>query len=210
MEHYKETAATWNKVATLYEEKFMDFTIYDESYDFLCSQIVHPNANVLEVGCGPGMIAKYLLEKLPDLQILGTDAAPNMVELAQKNNPKGKFIQLDCREILSLDQQFDIILSGFCIPYLSDEDVTRFLSDSHGILNQNGLLYLSFVPGNAEKSGYQTGSSGDRVYFYYHSEDVIREKLKTFGFEFLKRFCISYERTTREKEVHLVLIASKR
>ncbi len=209
MDHYKETAATWNKLANLYEEKFMDFTIYNESYDFVCSELSSSQTEILEVGSGPGMIAKYLLEKRSDFNILGTDVAQNMVELAQKNNPKAGFQLLDCREILSLNRTFDAVLSGFCIPYLSSDDAKKFISDAHKILNQKGLIYLSFVPGEADKSDYQTGSTGDKVYFYYHSEENILEALMNSEFTLLKRFVIPYERANGDKEEHLVLIAQK-
>ena len=209
MDHYKETAATWNKLANLYEERFMDFTIYNESYDFVCSTLSESQTEILEVGSGPGMIARYLLEKRTDFNILGTDVAPNMVELAQKNNPKAEFQLLDCREILSLNKTFDAILSGFCIPYLSNDDTSAFISDAHSILSENGLIYLSFVPGDENKSGYQTGSSGDKVYFYYHSEENILEALKHSEFKVLKQFSIPYERANGDKEEHLVLIAQK-
>jgi len=209
MDHYKETAATWNKLANLYEERFMDLTIYNESYDCVCKTLSKEQTAVLEVGCGPGMIAKYLLEKRPDLQLLGTDLAPNMIAVARKNVPEAQFEILDSKEICSLNQNFDAIISGFCIPYLNSEDTKRFISDAGKIINQNGLLYLSFMSGTEEQSGYQTGSSGDRVYFYYHPEENILRQLENSGFEVLKRFLIPFERANGMKEEHLVLIASK-
>lgn len=30
---YQETFETWNKIAGLYEEKFMDLDLYNQSYD---------------------------------------------------------------------------------------------------------------------------------------------------------------------------------
>lgn len=33
MNNNQETYQTWNKVAKLYEEKFMDLALYDQSYD---------------------------------------------------------------------------------------------------------------------------------------------------------------------------------
>lgn len=31
--HYKETFEIWNKVASLYQEKFMNLDLYNDSYD---------------------------------------------------------------------------------------------------------------------------------------------------------------------------------
>jgi hypothetical protein len=51
MNPYQETFDTWNKVAQLYEDKFMHLTIYNESYDFVCKHLQHLNSKLLEVGC---------------------------------------------------------------------------------------------------------------------------------------------------------------
>ena len=209
MDPNKETAATWNKLADLYEEKFMDFTIYNESYDFVCNTLSVNQTSILEVGCGPGMITHYLLSKRPDLNILGTDVAPNMVKLAQKNNPAASFEVLDCRKITSLNQTFDAVLSGFCLPYLSTEDTVRFISDSAKILRGDGLLYLSFVPGNTEQSGYQTGSSGNSLYFHYHPEESIRSAILENGLTVSKQFEIHYPLANNETQIHTIICATK-
>jgi 2-polyprenyl-3-methyl-5-hydroxy-6-metoxy-1,4-benzoquinol methylase len=64
---YQETFETWNKVAQLYQEKFMNLTLYDASYDTFCKMIGNSNAKILDAGCGPGMISKYLLSKYPGI-----------------------------------------------------------------------------------------------------------------------------------------------
>lgn len=209
MSKANETIQTWDKIAQLYEERFMHLDIYNESYDFLYAQTASPDASVLELGCGPGMIAKYLLSKQPQLQFLGTDVAPNMIALAQNNVPNARFQLLDAREILSLNKQFDLIVSGFCIPYLSAEEVEKFIADCRKMLSEKGLLYISFVPGDESKSEWQTGSSGDRVYFNFHAEQRIIELFRRNKFQLLKRFVIPYKKVDGQIEEHLVLIASK-
>ena len=80
MDKYEETFETWDKVAYLYQEKFMDLDLYNETYDFICNSILKDNARILDVGCGPGNITKYLLSKRPDFDILGIDISPNMID----------------------------------------------------------------------------------------------------------------------------------
>ena len=46
--------------------------------------LYNPNSKIWEIGCGPGNITKYILSKLPDLNIFGIDIAPNRIELAKK------------------------------------------------------------------------------------------------------------------------------
>jgi SAM-dependent methyltransferase len=209
MDHYKETAETWNKVANLYEEKFMELDYYNESYDFLINSLSTDQTDVLELACGPGMITRFLLSKRPDLNILATDVAPRMLELAAKNNPTAKFQELDSRKILSLRQKFDSLVIGFCIPYMPNEDVQKLLLDGFQLLKPNGILYLSFIDGDDSLSGPRKGSSGDSMYFYYHPAKRIQLQLENTGFNISKIFEIPYPLADNETETHTIFIAKK-
>lgn len=210
MDNYQETFNTWNKIANLYEDRFMDLTIYNESYDFFCNAITKENPSILEIGCGPGNITKYILKKRTDFKLDGIDVAPNMVELAKKNNPKAQFMVMDCREISSLTQKYDGIVCGFCLPYLSETDGAKFITDCSQLLNSSGVLYLSFVEGEKSKSGFQVGSSGDRSFFYYYRLDELKQLLSMNGFHKTNLFKIDYERADGSREIHTVLIALKK
>lgn len=208
MDRYATTFETWNKVAQSYQDKFMDLTLYDDTYDFFCEQFSGENPKILELGCGPGNITRYLLAKRPDFRIKGIDVAPNMIELATRNNPTAVFEVMDVRNIQQLEEQYDGIVCGFCLPYLSKEDVSKLLEDSKRLLSENGVLYLSFVEGEDEKSGFQYSSSGDKVYFYFHQEAFLAATLKENGFEVIRLQHKEYERKD-SVEIHTVLVARK-
>ncbi|AKQ44876.1 methyltransferase type 11 [Rufibacter radiotolerans] len=209
MDRYRETHETWNKVALLYQAKFMDLDLYNFTYDFTCETISKEKAKLLEIGCGPGNITKYLLSKRPEFQILGIDIAPNMIELAKENNPSASFAILDSRFISSLTTKYDGIICGFCIPYLSQTECVKLISDSYNLLNDNGLLYLSFVEGDPAKSDFQTSSSGDRVYFHFHQLDQLIEDLSRNNFNEIKVFKVEYKKTEKENDIHTILTAKK-
>lgn len=209
MDQYKETFETWNKVAQLYQDKFMDLDLYNETYDLFCDLIANKNPTVLELGCGPGNITKYLLNKRPDFIIDAVDVAPNMIALAQNNIPNASFKVMDVREINSIQKQFDALVCGFCIPYLSQSDVSKLIVDSHQLLVNNGILYWSFVAGDYNNSGYQKGSSGDRTYFYYHSLANTIKILEEYGFEINNLISVNYTSTNGNEEKHTVIIARK-
>jgi trans-aconitate methyltransferase len=79
MDQYEETFKTWEKVADLYDEKFMDFELYNESYDFFCKLIQDEQPKILDIGCGPGNISRYLQNKLPKSKITGIGSRLNVV-----------------------------------------------------------------------------------------------------------------------------------
>lgn len=207
LDNYKETFDTWNKLAKLYEDKFMYLDIYNESYDFFCKELFKESPEILELGCGPGNITKYMLTKRPDFKLLATDISPNMVALAKANNPAAQVAVMDSRAIDQLNTKFDAIVCGFCIPYLSPTDCEKLIQDSTRILEPNGILYISFVEGLPEQSGFQSGSSGDRVYFYFHTLETLIACLTRNNFETIKLFKVAYQKTEQTTDYHTILIA---
>lgn len=209
MDNYQETFQTWDKLAPLYEELFMQLELYEDSYVAFCAAVDKEDAAILEVGCGPGNITQRLLHYQPQFQITATDISPNMVAYAQKNNPTAHCLVWDARALGKLEGQFDGIMVGFTIPYLSELDVADLLANSFNLLEERGILYLSFVPGKYEASGYITGSTGDRVYFYYHELDVLKKHLQENHFEVLTVLEKTYTRANGPTEQHCILIAQK-
>lgn len=177
----KIAVGVFDKVAELYQEKFMDVSSYVDSLDLFC-QNLKTDATVLELACGPGNITKYLLDKRPDLSILATDLAPKMLELAKANNPTAGVQLLDFRKIKSLGRKFDGIVCGFGLPYMSKKEALRFIADSGKILNQNGLLYISTMEDDNSNSKYVKGSTGDEVFMNYHEAGYLTKAMEHNGF----------------------------
>lgn len=209
MDKYQITFETWNKIASLYQEKFMNIELYNDSYDSFCKEIKLIKASILEIGCGPGNVTKYLLNQRPAFRIKAIDIAPNMLQLAKKNNPSVEFEEMDARDIHTLEERFDGIMIGFCLPYLSKEDSVKLIKDSFLLLNDNGLLYFSFIEGNYNNSGYETGSSGDKAFVYYHQETHLVNALKQSNFEVFDIIHKEYPKGKDTKQVHTIIIAKK-
>lgn len=188
----------------------MELDIYNDTYDFICNSLDRSNSKILEIDCGPGNISKYLLSKRPDFDILGIDIAPNMIELAKKNNLTANFVLMDSRHIINLMTKYDGIICGFCLPYLSQSDSLKLISDCNNLLNENGLIYLSFVEGDPNKSDFQVGSSGGRTYFYFHNLDEVTEQLIKSNFQEIKVFKVDYIKTENKKDTHTILTAKKK
>lgn len=210
MDRYKETLETWNKVALIYENKFMDLDLYNHTYDFICNSITKNKPKILEIVCGPGNITKYLLSQKPNFNIFGIDFAPNMIQLAKKNNPSANFAVMDSRKINEIKTKYDAIVCGFCLPYLSHTDSRKFIADCSKLLNYNGLIYISFVEGNPNKSDFQIGSTGDRSFFYFYNLDDLKIELLENKFYDLTIFKVNYKKSLTEIQTHTVLTAKKK
>ncbi len=209
MDAQQKSIKTWDKIAKLYQDTFMSLDLYNDTYDVFSGLINKPNAKILEIGCGPGNITKYLLNKNPQYQIKAIDVSPIMVELAKNNNPAAECMVMDCRNIGSLHETFDAIICGFSIPYLSKSDCLKLISDSRKLLYPSGILYLSFVEGAYENSGYQTGSTGDKLYFYYHDLETISHSLDLNSFKREKIIHKKHVKNDKTEEKHTIILSKK-
>jgi len=185
MDKYQITVGTFDKLAQKYQDKYMHMDFYHDTYDTFCDFVTHQSAKIFEIGCGPGNITRYLLNKRPDFNILATDLSPKMVALAKNNNPEAECFVLDSREINKVNQLFDAIMCGFCLPYLSQGDIKHLIKNASQLLNQDGIIYLSTMEDTNDKSGFQTSSSGDQVYIHYHQHEFLVDTLIMNGFEIL-------------------------
>jgi predicted TPR repeat methyltransferase len=114
---------------------------------------------------------------------------------------------MDVRDIHQLANQYDGIMCGFCIPYLSKEDLNSLLIASKTLLKSNGIAYFSCIEGAYEKSGFESGSTGDRSFVYYYQEDFIRGLCSENGLVIADLFRMNFEKSNGIQENHILFIA---
>lgn len=185
MDKTKMAVEVFDTYAKEYQNKFMDVDLYNDSFNLFCQSIPAPHAEVLDIACGPGNITRYLLKKRPDFNILGIDLSPNMLHLAEINNPNAEFLLLDCRNIGQLTKQFDAIMCGFVLPYLSKEETEDLIRNSFALLKPKGVLYVSTMEDEYSKSGLKTSSSGTQLFMHYHEADTLTPALQKQGFKII-------------------------
>lgn len=174
----KNAVDIFNRQADSYQQKFMDVSLYHDTLNFFCDQLNVPNAELLEVACGPGNITQYLLGIRPGLKITGTDLAPNMIGLAKTNNPSAEFYEMDGRKIRETGRSWDGVICGFLLPYLSKEEALQFIRDAAAVLRPGGLLYLSTMEDDNSRSEYKKGSSGDEIFMNFHEAEYLTKEIE--------------------------------
>jgi cyclopropane fatty-acyl-phospholipid synthase-like methyltransferase len=105
----------------------------------LVSEYVRPNvgARILEIGCGPGTIARYL----PQTEYVGFDVSAKYIEMAQKRFPQAQFV---CERVsqftLAKERSFDAALALGIVHHLDDQEATQLFQIAYDALNFGGKL----------------------------------------------------------------------
>ncbi|MGA2248128.1 MAG: class I SAM-dependent methyltransferase [Verrucomicrobiota bacterium] len=187
----------------------MDLILYDDYYRAFCDLLKPGCARVLDAACGPGNVSRYLMTQRPELDLLGIDLAPRMVELARAAVPAARFAVHDCRRLADLQRRFDGIICAFGLPYLSPEEATVLIRETGQVLVPGGVLYLSTMLGRSEDSGFEVCSTGEQIYINYHSEDQVLHSLEECGYTILKKNRLPSPNAAVKKTTDLIVIAVK-
>lgn len=201
--------AIFNRLAEVYQNKYMDQSLFHDTFDFFCNNIDVQNPHVLEIACGPGNITQYLLKIRPDLQIFGIDLAPNMVELAKINNPGAHFEVMDAKTIGQLPQKYHAIMCGFCLPYLNKTEALQLIRDAAHLLLSGGVCYLSTMENDYDKSAIQRASTGDEMFIHFHEAAYLIPALEENGFNILDIQRKVYPDGNGGETIDLVVIAQR-
>ncbi|MCA6362203.1 MAG: class I SAM-dependent methyltransferase [Bacteroidetes bacterium] len=208
---YQNTINAFHVLAKQWQDSYMDLDLYDDTYDAFCALCEKPENALFEIGCGPGNIARYILQHYSRFRIYGIDAAPAMVELARENNPAARFEVMDCSQISTLPGPFDGVICGFCLPYLARPDAEKLIQDVSGLLASNGAFYLSTIEDDYARSQLQTSSNGQHStwQFYYRETDLL-DMLSQNNFMVTHTFRKVLQKPDGRTETGLILIARKK
>lgn len=210
MDKYNLNKNTFNKLASQYQDRFMDYDGYLDTFDVFINTIDKEDAKILEIACGPGNVTKYLHSHRSDYNIYGIDVAPKMIDLARINNPTAKYDVMDCRFLSHVSDSFDAIMCAFGMPYITKEDTIKLINDSCNILEENGILYISTMEGNYEDSEYVKSSAyKESTFVYYHEVSYLKEALEINKMKVLHEIRQPYQNAEGKEFVDLFLIAKR-
>ena len=203
------SVATFNRLADRYAEKYFHLDMYDPYLERFVKRIESQGASVLDVACGPGNVSAYLAKVRPDLKLIGIDLAEGMVKQARLRVPSAEFLVKDCRHIGDLERVFDASAFAFGLSYLTDDDAIRFFSSLNAILADTAMLYLSTITGEPTWSGFETSSSGDRVYIMYRSVGDVVSMVERAGYRVDFMEVIASPANASKSTQDLILIAQR-
>ena len=124
------------------QARFLESMVY-EKVDYSRVQ------TLLEVGCGVGAQTEILLERFPDLKIIGIDAAPEQIAVAQQRLApaieQGR-VKLHVADALKLPLESDSLDAAFVCFFLEHVgDPVAVLKETRRVLKPGGIIYCTEV-----------------------------------------------------------------
>lgn len=107
--------------------------------------VIPANADVLEVGCGPGTVWKSNAYRVPEgWRLTLTDFSEGMIETAKANlreGPSAVFKVADVQDLPFTDDSFDAVMAHHMLYHATDKKSA--LSEIRRVLRQDGVFYAA-------------------------------------------------------------------
>ncbi|WP_371375054.1 class I SAM-dependent methyltransferase [Sporomusa aerivorans] len=201
------TIAAYDKNCGSYADKFMQYNPY-VTHVTEFAKLLGNDFNILDIGCGPGNVAKQLFAE-KELTITGIDLSAEMLELAKRNVPQGNFQLQDSREANFPPESFDAVMLSFSIVHLENDEAKLVLMNVVKWVRRGGYVYLSFMEGR--QPGFETTSFSEQpLYFNYFREAEIKGFLEQRGLECIRSVRQDYPETDGSTTTDVFLFLKKR
>lgn len=169
----------FNESADRYHQKYADVSPYGDGLDFFLRSLVGDRPAVLDLACGPGNVAAYLMTQNTDIVYHGLDLSVAMVDLASRYVPKATFTVADARSLANFSEPYNGVVCSFLLPYLQDQEVEQLIEDVTTRLVVGGCIYISTMVELDEDYGKKEPQKMETT---VHAASRIREILEDHGF----------------------------
>jgi ubiquinone/menaquinone biosynthesis C-methylase UbiE len=98
---------------------------------------------LIDIGTGPGNLAKLIAEKYPNLRVVGIDLSETMIKTANKNKKNLtnlKFKIMDGNNLEFEDNSVDYIISTFTLHHWRNP--LKVLAEIHRVLKTDGRAWI--------------------------------------------------------------------
>ncbi len=110
----------------------------------------YDRATILDVGCGPGMMAEYAIEK--GFDFFGIDISEKMIEECINNFGNTNSTHFSIGKLQKLefpDAFFDVVLCMGALEYIPRDEIEEALAEMIRVLKPNGKIIISLMNKNS-------------------------------------------------------------
>lgn len=118
--------------------EFLEKPTFDKHF----KKFFRKHINVLDAGCGNGVIVGYLLSKgVHRENIVGADSNKEMLDIAAKTYPNVTFIHSDINKVTFKSLKFDLITASMVLQHFNAKSFKTSLQKFHEWLVEGGTLF---------------------------------------------------------------------
>jgi len=170
MDKNKKTIEAYDKNPQYYAEKFDSYGARIEDIDRALKLNESGSSKALELGCGNGRDAKYIVSKVAAGNYIGVDASEGLLALAKAKVTSGEFRLGDIRALEFSPETFGVIFSFASLLHVNHEEMEKIIEKCHRWLKIGGILFISTKYG-AYKEEKSKNLGDDKYYYSYMPED---------------------------------------
>ncbi|OGZ72267.1 MAG: hypothetical protein A2908_03955 [Candidatus Staskawiczbacteria bacterium RIFCSPLOWO2_01_FULL_38_12b] len=191
---------TYNKIAKSWHKDHQSDDWWIEGTDTFISYLKKGDI-VLDIGCGGGTKAKYLISK--GLKVLGIDFSENLIEIAIKKVPQGRFLIMDINHINALQEHFGGIFMQAVLLHIPKKEVENILKTAVQKLYTGGYVYIAVkekIEGGVDeqiKIDNDYGYEYKRFFSYFSLQDF-KTYFKNVGLQMVYENVMPPSRTARK------------
>lgn len=179
----KTTIESYNEVARKYHTEHAGKLVAQEQLDEFIS-MVNPPAQVLDVGTGPGLDAKYLSKHY---SVTGVEPSQKFCEIARYENPNADILFGDIVDIDLNKQLFKGVWARDSLHHIKEEDLDGVFQKLTDSLVQDGILYVIVREGKGEATEKKSRQYGDfEVFYHYFTAGELTKRAERAGLEVVK------------------------
>jgi SAM-dependent methyltransferase len=182
-----EVARSYDRLAGTYTERIyheLDGKPFDRALLDRFADQVRGHGVVLDLGCGPGHVARYLHQR--DLQVVGIDLSPGMIQTARGRAPGIDFRVGDLRSLDLPDASAAGGVAFYSLIHFPPAELDRALREIARVLQVGAPLLVAVHRGSQTVHLEELWGIGIRLDFIFFEPQVLGAALRAAGFELVE------------------------
>lgn len=180
---------TYNRIAEDWHKDHLHDDWWIQDIDTFIKNLP-PGAHVLDVGCGSGVKAKYLIDH--GLKVTGIDISEKLLEIARREIPEGEFAILSMAELDTMQETFDGVFAQASLLHIPRKDAGEIVKKMVRRLKPDGLLYIAVKEVREGKPEEGIAKENDYGYEYerffsYFTMDELEQYLTDAGLKVISK-----------------------
>ncbi|MFJ4688042.1 class I SAM-dependent methyltransferase [Streptomyces sp. NPDC088789] len=195
-EEYAQMACNW------LEDRPLERALLD-----LYAELVGPEGEVADLGCGPGRVTGYLAAR--GLSAHGLDLSESMLTVARRENPGLRFERGSMLETGAADGSLAGVVSMYSSIHTPVELLPALFAEFHRVLRPGGQLLLAFQVGDAPRTLTEPFGHPVTLDFLRRRPERMAALLEEAGFAMFSRTVREADEASGELTPHAFLFARK-